>query len=73
MKYIHGLFSFFMLNGILNAQLIVGPDADSSKEHEKSILSFTSENMGVILPIIKDASTENNHQKGGGDFHKSLG
>lgn len=73
MKYIHGLFSFLILSGILNAQLIVGPDADSSKEHEKAILSFTSENMGVILPIIKDASTENNHQKGGVIFTSRSG
>lgn len=39
-----------------NAQVVIGDNAGTVSPHNKAILSFSSENMGIILPIINTAT-----------------
>lgn len=52
--------SILLVTGVVTAksQVIIGDNAGSVPAHNKALLSFTSENMGIILPIINSA-TEN--------------
>lgn len=47
----------------LKSQVIIGDNAGSLPTHDNAIMSFTSENMGIVLPIINavtETSTSNN-------------
>jgi len=61
MKYI--LILIVLLSKLVKSQIVIGDNAGVSPAHNKALLSFTSENMGIILPLInstaEDATSNN--------------
>ncbi|UOE37979.1 hypothetical protein [Chryseobacterium oryzae] len=63
MKKIFISMIFISIVSYANAQVVIGDNSGNIQSNSKAILSFTSQNMGIIPPIInasvEDASTGN--------------
>lgn len=57
---------------IVNAQVVIGPNSESVVPNEKVILSFTTEGMGIVLPIIDNAPSERRARIKGAIFTSSI-
>ncbi|WP_312306328.1 hypothetical protein [Chryseobacterium sp.] len=58
MKYIYIAILLFSVFAQSFAQVVIGDNAGSTLPNEKALLSFTSENMGIVLPILSTAALE---------------
>lgn len=56
MKKIIGSIILVTASLSVKSQVIIGDNAGSVSANDKAILSFTSENMGIVLPIINSAT-----------------
>lgn len=55
MKNIVGLVLVVATGVLVRAQVVIGDNAGAAVPNSKAILSFTSDKMGIILPIINSA------------------